>query len=260
MPESHSLLLYDVSDHIATMVINRPEQRNAIDSSTARAMRSAMDRFEADAEAWVGILTGAGDRAFSAGMDLKAFAAGQGPDLIDSKGGFAGVATYPRTKPLIAAVNGAALGGGCEIVLACDLVVAAEHAVLGQPEVKRGIFAGAGGCFRLPRMIPRMRAMEMLLVGDPIDARTAFDLGLVNRVVPGGHLMDAAREMARRICENAPLAVRETLALARSAFDLSEEDLWSRSAEAWERINRTEDSREGPMAFAEKRPAQWKAR
>jgi enoyl-CoA hydratase len=105
-----------------------------------------------------------------------------------------------------------------------------------------------------------MRAMEMLLVGDPIDARTAFDLGLVNRVVPGGHLMDAAREMARRICENAPLAVRETLALARSAFDLSEEDLWSRSAEAWERINRTEDSREGPMAFAEKRPAQWKAR
>ncbi len=260
MPESHSLLLYDVSDHIATMVINRPEQRNAIDSATARAMRSAMDRFEADAEAWVGILTGAGDRAFCAGMDLKAFAAGQGPDLIDSKGGFAGVVTYPRTKPLIAAVNGAALGGDCEIVLSCDLVVAAENAALGQPEVKRGIFAGAGGCFRLPRMIPRMRAMEMLLVGDAIDARTALELGLVNRVVPGDDLMAAARELARRICENAPLAVRETLALARSAFDLCEEDLWSRSVEAWERINRTEDSREGPLAFAEKRPAQWKAR
>jgi enoyl-CoA hydratase len=105
-----------------------------------------------------------------------------------------------------------------------------------------------------------MRAMEMLLVGDAIDARTALELGLVNRVVPGDDLMDAARELARRICENAPLAVRETLALSRSAFDLSEEDLWSRSEEAWERINRTEDSREGPLAFAEKRPAQWKAR
>jgi enoyl-CoA hydratase/carnithine racemase len=145
-------------------------------------------------------------------------------------------------------------------VLACDLVVAAENALLGQPEVKRGIFAGAGGSFRLPRMIPRMRAMEMLLVGDAVDARTALELGLVNRVVPGDDLMDVARELARRICENAPLAVRETLALARLAFDLPEEELWSRSAEAWERINRTEDSREGPLAFAEKRPARWKAR
>jgi enoyl-CoA hydratase/carnithine racemase len=259
MPESQSLVLYDVVDRIATMVINRPEQRNAIDAATARAMRAAVDRFEADEEAWVGILTGAGDRAFCAGMDLKAFAAGQGPD-IDSKGGFAGLVSYPRTKPLIAAVNGAALGGGCEIVLACDLVVAAESVVLGQPEVKRGIFAGAGGCFRLPRMIPRMRAMEMLLTGDPIDAHMAFELGLVNSVVPGEGLMDAARELARRIRENAPLAVRETLALARAAFDLSEEELWLRSSDAWGRINRTEDAREGPLAFAQKRQAQWKAR
>jgi enoyl-CoA hydratase len=260
MAESPSTLLYEVSDHIATLVIHRPEQRNAIDAPTARAMRAAMDRFEADDEAWVGILTGAGRRAFCAGMDLKAFAAGQGPDLVDARGGFAGVVSYPRTKPLIAAVNGAAMGGGCEIVLACDLVVAAEDAIFGQPEVMRGIFAGAGGCFRLPRMIPRMRAMEMLLTGEPIDARTALALGLVNRVVPEDELMDAARGLARRICQNAPLAVRETLALARAAQDLPEEELWSRSGRAWERINLTEDAKEGPLAFAQKRPPRWKAR
>ncbi len=225
-----------------------------------RAIQAAVGRFESDGEAWVGIITGAGDRAFCAGMDLKAFAAGQGPELVDARGGFAGLISYPRTKPLIAAVNGAAVGGGCEIVLACDLVVAAEHAVLGLPEVKRGIFAGAGGCFRLPRTIPRVRAMEMLLTGDPIDARSAFELGLVNRVVPGEGLMDAARELARRIRANAPFAVRETLALARAAFDLSEEELWARNNQAWERINRTEDAREGPLAFAEKRPPRWTAR
>ncbi len=243
MSESQWPLLYDVADRIATLVINRPEQRNAIDAPTARAIQAAVGRFESDGEAWVGIITGAGDRAFCAGMDLKAFAAGQGPELVDARGGFAGLISYPRTKPLIAAVNGAAVGGGCEIVLACDLVVAAEHAVLGLPEVKRGIFAGAGGCFRLPRTIPRMRAMEMLLTGDPIDARSAFELGLVNRVVPGEGLMDA-----------------ETLALARAAFDLSEEELWARNNQAWERINRTEDAREGPLAFAEKRPPRWTAR
>ena len=260
MSERQSLLLYHVADRIATLVINRPEQRNAIDAPTARAIQAAVDRFESDGEAWVGIITGAGDRAFCAGMDLKAFAAGQGPELVDARGGFAGLISYPRTKPLIAAVNGAAVGGGCEIVLACDLVVAAEHAVLGLPEVKRGIFAGAGGCFRLPRTIPRVRAMEMLLTGDPIDARSAFELGLVNRVVPGEGLMDAARELAHRIRANAPLAVRETLALARAAFDLSEKELWARNNQAWERINRTEDAREGPLAFAEKRPPRWKAR
>jgi enoyl-CoA hydratase/carnithine racemase len=260
MEKSEPLVHYAVVDHIATLTLNRPDQRNAINPEMTRAMRAIMDRFEADDDAWVGILTGAGNRAFCAGMDLKAFAAGQGHAVMDKKGGFAAQVSYPRSKPLIAAVNGAALAGGCEMVLACDLVVAAEHAVFGTPEVKRGLFAGAGGSFRLPRTIPRVRAFEILLTGDPVDARTALDLGLANCVVPAEELMAAARELAQRICVNAPLAVRETLALARTAFDLSEPELWSRNAEAWRRITATQDAQEGPLAFTEKRSPQWKAR
>jgi enoyl-CoA hydratase/carnithine racemase len=257
---SEQLVHYAVVDHIATLTLNRPDQRNAIDLGMTRAMRAIMDEFEADENAWVGILTGAGNRAFCAGMDLKAFAAGQGDAVMDAKGGFAALVSYPRSKPLIAAVNGAALAGGCEIVLACDLVVAAEHAVFGTPEVKRGLFAGAGGSFRLPRTIPRVRALEILLTGDPIDARTALGLGLVNYVVAAEALMTVARQLAQRICINAPLAVRETLALARTALDFSEEELWNRNTESWRRITATEDALEGPLAFAEKRSPQWQAR
>lgn len=260
MQPTQDRVLYEVEEHIATLVLNRPGQRNAVDGEMTRAMSAAMARFESDEAVWVGILTGAGDRAFCAGMDLKVFSAGQGQTVMDEKGGFAGVAHYPRTKPLIAAVNGAALAGGLEIVLACDLIVAAENATFGLPEVKRGLFAGAGGSFRLPRAISRVHAMEMLLTGDPIDARTALALGLVNRVVPGQDLMQAARDLARRICVNAPLAVREALALARSAFSSSERDLWAMNAAAWQRIIATEDAREGPLAFVEKRPPRWKAR
>jgi enoyl-CoA hydratase/carnithine racemase len=260
MEMAQQLVHYAVLDHIATLTLNRPDQRNAINPDMTRAMRVIMDRFEADEDAWVGILTGAGDRAFCAGMDLKAFAAGQGHAVMDEKGGFAALVSYPRSKPLIAAVNGAALAGGCEIVLACDLVVAAEHSVFGTPEVKRGLFAGAGGSFRLPRSIPKVRALEILLTGDPVDARTALGLGLVNCVVPAEGLMATARELAQRICVNAPLAVRETLALAQGSFDLSEQELWSRSTEAWRRITATEDAQEGPLAFTEKRSPQWKAR
>jgi enoyl-CoA hydratase/carnithine racemase len=260
MEMSEQLVHYAVVDHIATLTLNRPGQRNAIDPEMTKAMRAIMDQFEADDDAWVGILTGSGNRAFCAGMDLKAFAAGQGHAVMDEKGGFAAIVSYPRSKPLIAAVNGAALAGGCEIVLACDLVVAAEHAVFGTPEVKRGLFAGAGGSFRLPRTIPRVRALEILLTGDPVDARTALDLGLVNYVVPAEELMAAVRKLAERICVNAPLAVRETLALARTAFDLSEQELWSRNTESWRRITATEDAQEGPLAFTEKRSPQWKAR
>lgn len=257
---AQDLVQVRVEDHIATLTLNRPDQRNAIDPAMTRAMRAAMDRFEGDEAVWVGILTGAGDRAFCAGMDLKSFAAGLGDQVMDEKGGFAAVTRYPRTKPLIAAVNGAALAGGFEIVLSCDLVVAAEKAIFGVPEVKRGIFAGAGGAFRLPRTVPRARAMEMLLTGDPIDAGTALALGLVNSVVPLDHLMAAANELARRICVNAPLAVREALALARAAFDAPEEELWRRNQDAWRRINETADAKEGPLAFVEKRAPVWKAR
>ncbi len=258
-PTSHTVR-YEVVDRVAIVTLDRPAQRNAIDAVMTVALRSAMDRFEADDGALVAILTGGGDRAFCAGMDLKAFAAGEGPSILEGPGGFAGFTHGRRTKPVIAAVNGAALAGGCEIVLACDLVVAAEHALFGLPEVKRGLFAASGGVLRLPRMIARARALELLLTGDVIDARTAHDLGLINEVVPREQLLDAARDLALRICANAPLAVRETLALARAAFSLPEEQLQGRNDAAWSRIAASEDAHEGPRAFAEKRPASWKAR
>lgn len=251
---------YEVDDRIATVTIDRPDQRNAIDAATTAALRSSFDRFEADPDALVAILTASGDRAFCAGMDLKAFSAGEGPAILDGPGGFAGFTHHPRTKPVIAAVNGAALAGGCELVLSCDLAVAAEHAIFGLPEVKRGLFASSGGVLRLPRMIARARALEMLLTGDAIDARSAHDLGLINRVVPLEQLPGAARSLAARICANAPLAVRETLALARAVFSLPEDQVKARNDAAWARIAASEDAREGPLAFAEKRPATWRGR
>lgn len=253
-------ITYEVRDHIGIVTFNRPEQRNAFDAAMTREMRAIMDHFEADENAWVAIITGMGERAFCAGMDLKAFAAGDGPAILEGRGGFAGFVTYPRTKPIIAAVNGAALAGGCEIVLASDLVVAVESAVFGQPEVKRGLYAGAGGAFRLPRTVPRARAMEMLLTGDPIDAQTACLLGFVNAVVAGDKLMGTAMDFARRICVNAPLGVRANLALARMALDMTDEELWQKNAEIWQAIIRSADAVEGPAAFAEKRVPQWKAR
>jgi len=254
------LVRYEASEQVATITLDRPEQRNAIDAAMAAALRAALDRFEADREALVAILTGSGSRAFCAGMDLKAFAAGEGPAIIEGRGGFAGFTHYPRTKPVIAAVNGPALAGGCEIVLSCDLAVAADHALFGFPEVKRGLFAASGGVLRLPRLIPRGAALEMLLTGDVVDARTAQGLGLINSVVPLAQLPGSARDLARRICANAPLAVRETLALVREVFSLPEEQLGARNNGAWTRIAASEDAREGPRAFAEKRPAIWKAR
>ncbi len=254
------IVRYEVSDRIATITLDRPEQRNAIDAAMTAALRVALDRFENDPEALVVILTASGDRAFCAGMDLKAFSAGEGPSILEGPGGFAGFTHYPRTKPCIAAVNGAALAGGCEIVLACDLVVAAEHARFGLPEVKRGLFAASGGALRLPRMISRARALELLLTGDVIDARTAFDLGLINKVVPHGLLLETARDLAWRICVNAPLAVRETLALARAVLPVHEEQPQASTAAAWTRIAASADAREGPQAFAEKRPAVWQSR
>ena len=251
---------YAVSDRVATITLDRPAHRNAIDAALTAALLAALDRFESDRDALVGILTGSGDRAFCAGMDLKAFAAGEGPTIIEGRGGFAGFTQYPRTKPVIAAVNGAALAGGCEIVLACDLVVAADHALFGFPEVKRGLFAASGGVLRLPRLIARARALELLLTGDVIDAHTALELGLINKVVPHGLLLETARDLALRICANAPLAVRETLALARAVFSLPEEQLQARNDASWAMIAATEDALEGPRAFAEKRPASWKAR
>jgi len=252
-------VLYEVDGHVATLTLNRPEQRNAVSPELTQAMAEAMGTFESDADVWVGILTGAGS-IFSAGADLKAIAAGRAKELSADPGGFAGFVRYPRTKPVIAAVRGFALAGGTELALACDLIVAATDSVFGLPEVTRGIVAAGGGLFRLPRVLPAARARELILTGDRLGAQEAHALGMVNRLVEPDEVLPTARSLADRICQNAPLAVRESLAIARDALELTEEQGWERSAQASDRIRHTEDAREGPRAFAEKRQPQWTGR
>lgn len=251
-------VLYEIEGRIAVITINRPEARNAVNGAVASAMNDIMHRFESDTEVWIAILTGAGNRAFSAGADLKAMAGGQGRLLETEEGGFAGFVRFPRTKPIIAAVNGFALAGGTELVLACDLVIESLEAEFGLPEVARGIIAAGGGLFRLPLAIGRAQAIELILTGDRISAQQAHQLGLVNHVVPAAELMPTARTLATRICANAPIAVRESLAIAKHAHEWSEQEAWARTRQALIRVMQTADAQEGPRAFAEKREPKWK--
>ena len=251
-------VLYEIEGRIAVITINRPEARNAVNGAVASAMNDIMHRFESDTEVWIALLTGAGNRAFSAGADLKAMAGGQGRLLETEEGGFAGFVRFPRTKPIIAAVNGFALAGGTELVLACDLVIASEEAEFGLPEVARGIIAAGGGLFRLPLAIGRAQAIELILTGDRISAQQAHQLGLVNHVLPAAELMPTARTLAPRICANAPIAVRESLAIAKHAHEWSEQEAWARTRQALIRVMQTADAQEGPRAFAEKREPKWK--
>jgi enoyl-CoA hydratase/carnithine racemase len=244
--------------NVEILTINRPEARNAINGEVTRLMSDALDELADDSTVAVVILTGAGDKAFSAGMDLKAFAAGEGAAIIGAKGGFGGITQREFPKPIIAAVNGSCLAGGCEIMLACDLVVAAEHATFGIPEAKRGLVAGAGGLIRLPKRLPLAVALELGLTGEPIDARRALELGLVNRVVPFERLMDEALALAQLIADNAPLAVRWTKQVMRKAADLPEEEGWKLNAEAVRVVFSSKDAMEGPLAFAEKRKPNWR--
>src|SRR5487761_1068726 len=191
--------------HVELLTINRPEARNAVNRAVALGLDAALDAAALDDDVWVVVLTGAGDKAFSAGMDLKAFATGELPFTAH---GFGGVTQRDFPKPLIAAANGAALAGGFEILISCDMVVAADHAKFGIPEAARGLVAGGGGLIRLPKRIPLAVAYEMALTADPIDATRAYELGLVNRVVPGERVLEEAVALAERIAKNAPLAVR----------------------------------------------------
>jgi enoyl-CoA hydratase len=190
-------------------------------------------------------------------MDLKAFAAGEGASIIGASGGFAGIAKRDFPKPLIAAVNGSALAGGCEIMLSCDLVVAAEHATFGIPEAKRGLIAGAGALIRLPKRVPAAVALELAMTGDPIDAQRALALGLVNRVVPADRLLEEALALAERIAENAPLAVRYSKQVIRQAGEVPEEEGWKINDAAVGVVFSSADAMEGPIAFAEKRRPNW---
>ena len=258
-PSSDDVVLYALDGHVATLTLNRPDQRNAVSPELTSAMDAAMRRFEQDDDAWVALLTGAGPN-FCAGADLKALAAGRAAELTTEVGGFGGFVRYPRTKPVIAAVRGFALAGGTELVLACDLVVAGTDAQFGLPEVTRGIVAAAGGLFRLPRVIPPARAMELVLTADRLGAEEAARWGMVNHLVEPGEVVDRARALADRICRNAPLAVRESLAIARDALRIDDDEAWERSAAAMQRVRGSADAKEGVQAFVEKRAAHWTGR
>lgn len=246
-------------DNVFIITLNRPEAGNAVNAELAGGIEAALDEFETDDQLWAAILAAKGD-VFSAGADLKAVAGGEAEALWTQKGGFAGLVKRYRTKPLIAAVGGPALAGGCEIALACDMIVAAHEAVFGLPEVKRSLVPGAGGLFRLPRAVGLATGMEMILTGDPIDARRAFQLGLVNAVVPAPQVLDKALELAHRIVANAPLAVQAARKVAARAFVDDDDALWAASSDAMRSLTDTEDFREGPRAFIEKRDPVWKAR
>jgi enoyl-CoA hydratase/carnithine racemase len=237
--------------------LNRERARNAIDGPTSIALGSAFDELAADDDVWAVVITGTGDRAFSAGMDLKAFVSGQAGDIMSAEHGFANIARRKFAKPIVAAVNGVALAGGLEIVLACDLVVAAEHAAFGIPEVKRGLVAGGGGLLRLQRRIPYSIALELALTGDTIDARRAAELGFVNRVVPADRVVPEALELAERICANAPLSVRASKEIMQRSVGMSEDEAWEMNAELIVPIFTSKDAMEGSTAFAEKRPPVW---
>lgn len=259
-------VLVERRDHVMIITLNRPEARNAVNQAVWVAAGRALAEAERDPEMRVVIVTGAGSQSFCAGADLKAISRGEAivpEDPVQQAWGFAGIVSHVVSKPLIAAVNGTALGGGTELALACDLVVAVETASFGLPEVKRGLIAGAGGAFRLVQQLPRKLAMEMLLTGEPIDAARALELGLVNKVVPPQDLMQAALTMAGRIASNAPLSVQASKRIALGIADGSiprEEELWAATRRESTALRSSADAQEGPRAFAEKRLPVWTGR
>ncbi|MCL2542768.1 MAG: enoyl-CoA hydratase-related protein [Nocardioidaceae bacterium] len=260
--------LYEVRDGVAVITLNRPAALNAVDAALSTAVGEGLEAAQADDAVRVVVVTGTG-RAFCAGADLKAISAGQD---IGATGhpewGFAGLVRHWIDKPVIAAVNGFAMGGGTELALACDLVVAADSARLGLPEVKRGLLAAAGGVVRLQRQVALKRALELALTGEGIDAETAREWGMVNRVVPAADVLDEALALARTIAANAPLSVQESKrALYRAAAagsdwsgDWTGEDPWAVSDQAMLTVLGSQDAIEGPIAFAEKREPRWTGR
>ena len=265
-PQDQHAVLTERRGHVLLVTLNRPAARNAVNLAVTRGLGDALEEAEHDRDIWAVIVTGAGDKAFCAGADLKAISRGESlapKDPARAAWGFAGYVTHHISKPTIAAVNGFALGGGTEIALASDLVVAADTASFGLPEVKRGIYAAAGGVFRLPAQIPKKVAMEMILTGAPITAQRALELGLVNRVVPQAEVVAAALELAGQIIANAPLSVQASKRIANGIVDghvAAETEMWNLSRTEGRALWGTADAVEGPRAFAEKRHPNWQAR
>lgn len=258
--ETPGLLEEVIDKHIALLTINRPRARNAIDAQVAALLSDAVKRLEGDPTIRVTILTAAGDAAFCAGADLRALARGEHALLRTQLGGFAGFVNFPRTKPWIAAVNGPALAGGCELALACDIIIASDNASFGLPEVKRGLVAAGGGAYRLARALPRGLAIELALTGDSIPASRALAHGLISRLTSSDTLREEAILLANRIAANAPLAVRESLAIVRQADDRTDAELAAMSQYASNRLIHSLDFAEGARAFIEKRAPRWQGR
>lgn len=257
---TYQFIQVETGDHITTVTINRPEVMNALHPPASEELGRAFDAFAADDDQWVAIVTGAGAHAFSAGNDLKVAASGEKFDVKPS-GGFGGITNrHDLWKPVIGAVNGVALGGGFEIAMACDILIAAENATFGLPEPRVGFVAGAGGMHRLPRTVPLKVAMGMLLRGKPIDAAEAYRLGLVNEVVPAEALMDTARTWAREIMECAPISVRLSKQAALMNLHLPLEEAMRTPVPLTPVWQGSHDLREGPLAFAEKRKPRWQGR
>lgn len=259
------VVLYEKKDRIAYITLNRPEVLNAISQETLRALTEAWIKVRDDPDVWAAIITGTGDRAFSAGADLKEIAmlrpkieAGEvPPDISPPLFPMRGLEVY---KPFVAAINGIATGGGLEIALACDIRIAAEHARLGLREVVQAIMPGWGGTQRLPRLAPFGIALEILMTGDFISAEEAYRIGLVNKVVPAAELMPAAEAMARRINENGPLAVRAIKEAVYRGVRMPLEDALHLERVLFQNLFQTEDAKEGPLAFVQKRKPEYKAR
>lgn len=256
------IVTYEAEGRVAVITLNRPDARNAINGDVAQGLEAAIDRLEADDEVWVGILTanteGQERPVFCAGADLKAINSGKAAELGTARGGFAGFVYRERRKPIIVAVDGLATAGGCEIVLAADLVVATERSAFGLAEVKRNLIAGAGGLFRLPRAIGQAAAMEAILTGEPIPAARAYELGLVSRLTPAGGAMEQARQLAAQITAAAPLAVWASRKVVLAAAWADDETLKAMTDAEFGGVLRSEDTSEGLTAFIEKRPPNWR--
>ena len=263
MSELEDVVRYEcVGEHIAVVTLNRPQARNAINGDVARAIDAIRTKIEADPEIRVAILASTGTDVFSAGADLKEVSSSRaGASVLSTpNGGFAGFVRAERKKPWIAAVRGKALGGGFELALACDMVVAGQSASFGLPEVKIGVLAAAGGAFRVAQILPRAIANELVSTGRSIDATFALAHGLINRIVADDAVLDEAIRLAGEIVKNAPISVRASLDIVRAATELGESELW-KMTDAWaQRIIRTEDAKEGPRAFLEKRAPRWTGR
>jgi enoyl-CoA hydratase len=246
----------DPDRHVGVITIDRPEARNAVDGEVAYAIEAALDDIESRDELWVAILTG-GPKMFCSGADLKVVSTEGARSFTTRKGGFAGIVRRERVKPLIAAVEGPAVAGGTEILLACDLIVAGESATFGIPEVKRAIVAATGGLFRLGRKIPFTVAMEWALTGEQFPAARAYEVGLINDVCPDGEALERALTLAARITANAPIAVQQSRKVMLEGTWADEADAWRLSRAATEVVYQTRDFKEGMKAFFEKRPPEW---